>query len=40
MIGKVSNPCKMEDKSPDLGAKINEYYNYNNPILWIRIRII
>ena len=21
----------MEDKSPDLGAKINEYYNYNNP---------
>ena len=29
-IGKVSNPCKMEDKSPDLGAKINEYYNYNN----------
>jgi hypothetical protein len=20
----------MEDKSPDLGAKINDYYNYNN----------
>ena len=30
-FGKVNNPCKMEDKSPDLGAKINEYYNYNNP---------
>jgi len=29
--GKVSNPCKMEDKSPDLGAKVNEYYNYHNP---------
>jgi len=28
--GKVSNPCEMEDKSPDLGAKINDYYNYNN----------
>jgi len=29
--GKISNPCKMEDKSPDLGGRVNSYYNYKNP---------